>query len=101
MELVTVYHGTTAESAAAIVSGGFVDGTYNIVGSGAQVRPGIHHGVWVASTAKRASEHGEVVVAIDLDDSAAVDFDRSEAAFFSAVELNRRPRRILPAEVVD
>jgi hypothetical protein len=87
---VTVYHGTEAERAEAIISSGFVDGTYHFSGSGTAVA-GFHDGVFVAPTVERALQHGDVVIAIDIDRT--MKFERSGEALIPAADLNRYPRR--------
>lgn len=93
----TVYHGTEADHAASILSGGFADGTYNFAGS-AIASAGEVDGVFVASSPRRALEHGPVVIAVETD--APVSFERSGEALIPAAELNRWPRRILPVEEI-
>jgi hypothetical protein len=92
---VTVYHGTQADRAASILSGGFADGRYNFAGS-AIPSAGETDGVFVAPSPQRALQHGPVVIAVEID--APVSFERSEEALIPAADLNRWPRRILAAE---
>jgi hypothetical protein len=91
---VTVYHGTQADRAAAILSDGFADGSYNIVGS-ATPAAGETYGVFVPPSSQRALEHGPVVIAVEI--GARVRFERSGEALIPAGDLNLWPRRILPA----
>lgn len=82
---------------AAILSRGFLDRTYNVVGS-ATPAGGEVDGVFVASSPQRAREHGDVVIAVDID--TAVIFERSGEPLIPAAELNRWPRRVLSAEEI-
>jgi hypothetical protein len=89
--VLTVYHGTEPERAEAIISSGFVEATYHFSGSGTAVT-GFHDGVFVAPNVERARQHGDVVIAIDID--GIVKFDRSGEALIPAADLNRYARRI-------
>lgn len=95
----TVYHGTRDECVEDIMSGGFVNGTYHFAGSGTGAA-GTHDGVFVAPSAEKAREYGEVVIAIDIDASVTVlhDLHRFGEALIPAAELNCRPRRIEAGE---